>query len=223
MHWIAGVYTDLAEQQPVFQNLIGKDEVQNLLIKYKWLGTPSDLRQQILPGQARSFKVLLKKVQIILIQRHRDLENVTVILERIKELAPDMPVIQIGSLPNAATFIEWLEAGLDGYLLESCPIWDLDKAVFHLIKDQTPAFSSELLIPLIDGVRLRGRKVVDKEKKMSVIQRDICSLLLKGNSYLEIAETLGIKLDKVRYHIKRIYIKHGVTKSTQLFSLLRGA
>ena len=217
-----GIYTDLQKEPALFEQLLGGKSELPLSFGYTWLGTASDIRQQLFSMPGRRLKNMLSKYHAILIEHHRDLDNVTVLINHIKDVGPQLPILLIGHEPSPALLTEWIEAGLDGYFLEKQPVLEIDQALLKLKEDQVPAFSGELAGVLVQGIRLKANKIVNTGKKMSRIQQEICQLIVKGKSYAQIAELLGTNMDKVRYHIKQIYQKHNVNKGTQLIRLLKG-
>lgn len=56
-------------------------------------------------------------------------------------------------------------------------------------------------------------------ESLSEIERRITDMILNGSSYKMVAKQLGVSIDTVRMHIKRIYRKLKINSKSQLFNL----
>ncbi|WP_028973245.1 helix-turn-helix transcriptional regulator [Spirochaeta cellobiosiphila] len=100
-------------------------------------------------------------------------------------------------------------------------------SIFYLLPAYSILLSSLLTIHILKTLRqnrtknLTGYKDILSESGISPREEEIIQLLIKGNSYKDIAETLFISLATVQTHVRSIYKKMGVRNKVELINSLQ--
>ena len=136
-------------------------------------------------------------------------------LKTIRQYFPEINVLMLTVFDNNEYIFEAICAGAVGYLLKKTPPDRLIEAIAEAQHGGAPMTSSiarkvlqmfsKTALPLETG---NPHHLTDREK-------DVLSLLVKGNSYKMIAAASHISLDTVRSHIKKIYEKLHVHSQTE--------
>jgi DNA-binding NarL/FixJ family response regulator len=169
-------------------------------------------------------------------------ENVLQVKEQVKELKPDVilmdidmpglngieavkqirifdnkvPVIMLTVFDDNKHVLEAICAGASGYLLKKHISDRLYEAIKDVMEGGAP-MSPGIARMVIENMQ---QKQVADDNKYNLTQREkeILQNLSKGNSFKMIAADLAISIDTVRTHIKRIYEKLQVHSQTEAVS-----
>jgi DNA-binding NarL/FixJ family response regulator len=169
-------------------------------------------------------------------------ENVLQVKEQVKELKPDVilmdidmpglngieavkqirifdnkvPVIMLTVFDDNKHVLEAICAGASGYLLKKHISDRLYEAIKDVMEGGAP-MSPGIARMVIESMQ---QKQVADDNKYNLTQREkeILQNLSKGNSFKMIAADLAISIDTVRTHIKRIYEKLQVHSQTEAVS-----
>lgn len=139
---------------------------------------------------------------------------------RLKERWPQSKVIVLTVFEEPRTVLEAICAGADGYLLKSASgeeILDQLRAALEGGASLTPGVARTVLGLLREPLP-RPRRDATPPARMDLTPReqDVLRALVQGLAYKQVASTLDISVDTVRYHIKAIYRKlqvHGVAEA----------
>jgi DNA-binding NarL/FixJ family response regulator len=107
--------------------------------------------------------------------------------------------------------------GADGFIgKEECEK-TIERMILQNITQGIPAVTQDAVAAIVQ--KMQGDKLLhEAADRLSVKQKTIAKLLVRGYSYIEIAEQLNQSIDLVRYHIKQIYSKLGIKTKIQLMS-----
>ena len=75
--------------------------------------------------------------------------------------------------------------------------------------------SPSIALKVVESFRTPRSSPANQEAKLSPREEEILSLLAEGALYKEISAALGISMDTVRTHLRRIYDKLHVHSRTQ--------
>jgi DNA-binding NarL/FixJ family response regulator len=123
--------------------------------------------------------------------------------------APDAQIIMISHLEDGQILLKALNMGADGYLIKNFSMTQLPQFVKIILEGGaliSPVMARHLVNYLNPG---SGTKTKDKYE-LTAKENQVLRLISEGNSYNEAADLLGISIDGIRFHIKRIYKKMGV-------------
>lgn len=132
---------------------------------------------------------------------------------RLKQLCPQIQVVMITVYTDIDTVFKALRAGASGYLLKRSPPEKILEAITDVRQGGAPM------------TREIARKVVETFKEPTTAQpqvsnltrreQEVLELLSQGFGNKEIAQTLSVSLDTIRYHLKQIYDKLHVRSRTE--------
>lgn len=132
----------------------------------------------------------------------------------VKQFYPDIQILMLTVFDEEDKIFEAICAGANGYLLKKTPPEKIIEAINNVMHGDVP------LTPFIARKMLQ---IFPKAKKtdtpenynLTIREQEILTCLVKGLSYKLIAEQLGISIDTVRSHIKKIYEKLHVNSATE--------
>lgn len=141
---------------------------------------------------------------------------------RLKKSFPEVSVVVLTVFEEPTTILEAISAGADGYLLKRTTAPELIAQLQTIVSGGAPltAIVARKVLELLrlnDKVSARSSpnngpaKLTLTEREQEVLQ-----CLVRGLSYKQCAEHLGISLDTVRTHIRGVYKKlqvHSVSEA----------
>jgi DNA-binding NarL/FixJ family response regulator len=136
-------------------------------------------------------------------------DGIRLIRERLKQT----DIIMLTVFKDENRIFRSLCAGATGYLLKGTPFSEIRDAIMIIRK------GGSFMSPSI------ARKVVQyfnpgqaDEDPLTVREQQIIQGLIDGLSYKMIADRLGISIDTIRYHIKKIYARLQVNSKIELIN-----
>ena len=116
---------------------------------------------------------------------------------------------------------EALRAGASGFALKSRPLEELLSAIRTVAAGEAllaPSVTRRLIANFTDGDRA-PRRTPHGLDELTEREREVLSLVARGLSNTEIAETLHVSIPTVKTHVSRILTKLGARDRTQLVVL----
>lgn len=135
-------------------------------------------------------------------------------LKQIRSLHPELPVLMLTVFDDNTHVFDAIRAGASGYLLKKHISSRLYEAIEDALSGGAP-MSPSIARMVISSMQ---EPMLENPYQLTQREREILTSLSKGNSYKMIASELGISLDTVRTHIKRIYEKLHVHSQTEAVS-----
>jgi len=135
----------------------------------------------------------------------------------LKALLPEMPIIMLTVYDEGDYLFESLKAGASGYLLKRAMGDKLTEALQEARAGGLP-LTRHMAAQVGQYFQQFGKR--QKEARTEVTQlspreQEVLKCLAEGFRYKEIAGQLGISLDTVREHARRIYTKLHVSSRTE--------
>jgi DNA-binding NarL/FixJ family response regulator len=131
---------------------------------------------------------------------------------KLKALRPQLQVVMLTAYVDNEQIFNSLKAGASGYLIKKTPATEILEAVTDAHKGGSPMTSS-IARKVVEFFR---QAPPEKETEdLSKRELEILDLLAKGYRYKEIADTLSISFDTVRFHLRNIYEKLHVHSRTE--------
>lgn len=134
------------------------------------------------------------------------------LVARLKPLLPRTQFLMLTMYEDSEMIFDSLKAGASGYLLKRTPPGELLRALDQLHAGGSP-MSPEIARQVV-GFFQRAPATPDMES-LTPREREILDQLAKGYLYKEIADRLGISLDTVRNHLRKVYEKLHVHSRTE--------
>ena len=137
-------------------------------------------------------------------------------VRRIRKINSELPIIMLTVFDDNENIFNAICAGASGYILKRYAPLEIHEAIRTVLNGGAPMTASIARKVLMMVPRAASP---DKEKhNLSDKENVILQLLVNGYSYKMIAAELGISLDTVRFHIKKIYDKLHVHSATEAVS-----
>lgn len=139
-------------------------------------------------------------------------------IKLIKEKYPEVNIIILTVYENEDKIFSALCEGASGYLIKTTPLNKIKDAIFEVLSGGAP-MSPQIARKVVSHFNVNKHQdsaLTSKEKK-------IVAGLVDGLSYKMIANSNGISIETVRFHIKNIYKKlHVNCKVEVITKSLRG-
>jgi DNA-binding NarL/FixJ family response regulator len=133
-------------------------------------------------------------------------------VKKIKQHYPEVKVVMHTVFDDDNRIFDSICAGADGYLLKNTPPVKLIESLHDLIEGGAAMspFVAQKVFQFF-----RSSNVQREDFNLSVREKEILELLVKGNSYKMIADKSGISIDTVKKHLQNIYHKLHVSCGTE--------
>jgi DNA-binding NarL/FixJ family response regulator len=130
---------------------------------------------------------------------------------RLKAIAPTLSIVVLTVFEDAATVLEAICAGADGYLVKRTSALTLRQQLTSIVEEGAP-MTPGVARTLLTFVREGSDGGVDHHPgptrlDLTVREQDVLRCIVRGRSYRHAAEDLGISLETVRTHIRHLYRK----------------
>ena len=135
------------------------------------------------------------------------------VIGKVKPQMPDVQFLVLTVYEDPAKIFQALAAGASGYLLKRTDPMRLLSAIRELKGGGAPMSGS--VARLVVQSFHRGDSASGQSEELSPRESEILGLLSEGCLYKEIAERLGIGIETVRTHVRRIYDKLHVRSRTE--------
>ena len=134
---------------------------------------------------------------------------------RLKAACPEVPVLMLTVYDNADRVFEALAAGASGYLLKRDVPTRLLESIDDVMAGGSPISSAVARKVFQHFLKEVPAAPSGEDYNLTPREKQILDLLVKGQLYKEVAGTLGISMETVRYHIHNIYGKLHVRTRTE--------
>jgi DNA-binding NarL/FixJ family response regulator len=130
---------------------------------------------------------------------------------RVKAIAPAISVVVLTVFEDAATVLEAICAGADGYLVKRTSALTLRLQLTSIVEEgapMTPGVARTLLTFVREGAD--GGVAHDTgptRLDLTAREQDVLRCIVRGRSYRQTADELAIGLETVRTHIRHLYRK----------------
>lgn len=146
-------------------------------------------------------RVYESDILIMELDQDRRLENRY--LTKVKKLNPNQKILILSDLVARNLLEEWLNIGIDGYVLRSCSAEELIFAI-HKLAASEKYLSSKVATSLLSNTQCTTSTI-----ELTSRERQVMALMFQLDSNHEIAEKLNISETTVRTHRKNIRQKFG--------------
>lgn len=165
-------------------------------------------------GEEALIKIPAFQPQVVLMDINLPGMSGIELTERIKRLLPEIQVIMVTVYLDHDKIFAALKAGACGYLLKRSTPADVREAIRAVRAGGAP-MSAEIARRVVEAFHAPVKPAGGEEIKLSKRETEILELLTKGLANKEIADRLGLSVETVRVHLKRIYEKLHVRSRTE--------
>jgi DNA-binding NarL/FixJ family response regulator len=134
-------------------------------------------------------------------------------VEKLKAIDPSLPIVMLTVFEDTDKIFKALVAGACGYLVKRTPPEEILAAIKEVHRGGAP-MSTQIARKVVQSFHKMGLSPKDTEN-LTDRETQILEGLAKGYLCKEIADNLGISLETVRTHMKKIYEKLHVRSRTQ--------
>jgi DNA-binding NarL/FixJ family response regulator len=131
-------------------------------------------------------------------------------VQEMRRKHPATKLIVMGLLPAEAEFVEYIKAGVAGFILKDATI-DVFVATIMAVADGEHVLPTPLTSSLFSHVaaqaRARGRRGAKAAVRMTVRERQVIGAIADGLSNKEIADRLHVATHTVKSHVHNILEK----------------
>jgi DNA-binding NarL/FixJ family response regulator len=131
---------------------------------------------------------------------------------RLKALLPQVSVVVFTVFEEPATMLQAICAGADGYLLKKAPAREI-LAQLHAVAAGGSPLTADVGRKVLGLLRALGPGTAHDpgaapdRLDLTTREQDVLRCLVRGLSYKQVADELGMSLDTVRTHIRAVYRK----------------
>jgi DNA-binding NarL/FixJ family response regulator len=134
----------------------------------------------------------------------------------IKRAFPDVKVMMLTVFEDEEKIFGAIKAGANGYLLKKDPPQKILEAI-EAVHNGESAMNGMIAAKVLDYFQQRQKANAElQQTNLTEREKEILRLLIKGNSYKEIAALIFISVETLNSHIKNIYRKLNVHSRSEL-------
>lgn len=138
-------------------------------------------------------------------------------LPLLRRVFPGAPIIIFSIVDDEDKIFQAICHGASGYLLKSTPYEELEDHLLVTLEEGGSPISPPIARRILNYFNaFRNNLLIAADEPPSDIEKAIINMLIDALTYQEIADKLGISINGVRYHIKRIYSRLQIKSRGQL-------
>lgn len=168
-------------------------------------------------GRIAIEKTMQLKPDVVVMDIAMPLMNGIEATKRIRKQLPDTKVLILSMYSHEHYIQELLETGVSGYLLKESSGYDIIKAIYAAMKDET--FLSPSISKKVVQTYLAPRQessTLERFKQLTNREREVFQLIAEGYSTKQIAEMLYVSTSTIKSHRAKIMEKLGIESAVQL-------
>lgn len=178
------------------------------------------LTDAILPTREKIERTLLNDPDLVLLDcgdQHYGLETIA----KICKTCPGAKVLVFASAGSVEFAVQALEAGAAGYVCTTATSEELTSAVQAVVDGET-FISPKIATKVIASLRAAAiRKTAIRQRRLNFREEQIISLLLKGKTNRQIAETLGLSEKTIKHYMHHLMQKLNAKNRLELALAVR--
>ena len=164
------------------------------------------------------------KPQVVLLnlesQSHKSLR----LVEEIKKESPTAKVVITGLLPTQKELVDFVHAGVSGFLLKEATFDDFLKTIRSVAEGGSvlpPVLTGPLFSQVAEETTTTSRSRVHELVRLTKREKEIIELIAEGLSNKEVAQMLNIATHTVKSHVHNILEKLTLHTRVQIAAYIR--
>jgi DNA-binding NarL/FixJ family response regulator len=161
-------------------------------------------------GQEALREIARVKPQLILLDSALGDRDSARFVEEVRRTYPDVKIVVMGLLPANEDFVEFIKAGVSGFILKDATIEvfvDTILAVANGSSVLPPVLTGNLFSQVAAQAISRGKRGAKAAVRMTAREKQVVELIAEGLSNKEIADRLHIATHTVKSHVHNILEK----------------
>jgi len=134
-------------------------------------------------------------------------------IPKIKEMHNNLDIVMLTTYQEVETIFKALCSGACSYISKKTPLPKIIEAL-HIVVNGGSYMSPSIARKIAEKMQA---STTPKKVQMTEKQKQIVKLIVEGNTYNEIAEVIGISVNTVRFHIKKIYALLEIGSKVELY------
>lgn len=140
-------------------------------------------------------------------------ENGIECIAQLKELCPSLVCLVLTMFEEDELIFDALRAGACGYLLKRTPPAEIVEALEVASEGGSP-MSPHIARQVVGFFHRSPPSQADED--LTPREREVLDLLIEGRAYKKIGDDLGVSIDTVRSHVRKVYAKLHVHSRTEI-------
>ena len=170
-----------------------------------------DIKVTASPGNSDAIKRVKKmKPRVILLDLGLRSQNSLRLLGLLKKNAPDARVIGMDLVPVQEELVQYVEAGVCGFVLKDATFDDFLRTIRSVAKGANvlpPPLTGSLFSQIVEHATRNRKGNPFSLVRMTSREREVVSLIAEGLSNKDIAQRLHLATDTVKSHVHNILEK----------------
>ncbi len=135
---------------------------------------------------------------------------------QLKQRLPSAHILMLTMFDDTDNIFAALKSGATGYLLKRFAPWQLVSSIQEALAGGAP-MTPQIARRVVQGLHENASKHSSTGELDQLTEREneLLSMMARGKRYKEVADGMGISMDTVRSHIRRIYRKLHVHSRTE--------
>ncbi len=172
-------------------------------------------------------EIVENSIDLVLLDLGLRSHNSLTAVKRFKKQAPEVKVIVMGLFPTHSEILDFVKAGVDGFLLKDVTVQDMYSSIRSVMNGDKilPAYLTDSLFTQIveqSVVELSDPKKVMGALRMTRREKEVTACIAEGLSNKEIAQKLHISDYTVKSHVHNILEKLTLHSRLQIANFTRG-
>ncbi len=135
---------------------------------------------------------------------------------QLKKTWPELKIIMLTVFEDDEKIFGAIKAGANGYLLKKDSPQKIIDAILGVVNGESP-MNGMIATKMLDFFQKKNRTMSElEESNLTQKEKAILQLLVRGNSYKELASAIHISVETLNTHIKNIYRKLNVHSRSEL-------
>ena len=168
-------------------------------------------------GEAALIGIPRERPEVALVDINLPGMNGIECVARLKACLPELRVLMLTTYEESDLIFNSLRAGAQGYLLKKMVPTELIPAIEQVRAGGAP-MSMQIARKVVDYFQQASASAnanAAEMEKLTPRELEVLTLLAKGCLYKEMSDRLGISMNTIRTHLKRIYEKLHVQSRTE--------
>lgn len=167
---------------------------------------------KVVAGESGVDTALLREVrpQVVLLDLGLNSADSLRVAEKVKREFPESKVIVMDLLPVREDIVEFVNAGVSGFIMKDATLEDLVNTIRSVAKGAhvlPPQMTGSLFSQIARDAVTRGRPEVLESVRMTPREREVINLIAEGLSNKEIAARLNLATHTVKSHVRNVMEK----------------